>query len=182
MQIGSVQVGTVLSGFGVLGGLLWIARWAVGGDVLLWAGAALLTVLAAGAGAGLVRPVPLRVLVGFCVALLCWSLGAVAGLDGDPVRAGVAGLVLVVLVPVWWERTRPLPAARTAGTRATGRAEGRAQGRATARAGRAGRRAGGDTGREARGETGHPPTEGEATPTAPTGARRRADRGSRAAR
>ena len=52
MQIGSVPVGTVLSGFGVLGGLLWIARWAVGGDALLWAGAALLTVLAAGAGAG----------------------------------------------------------------------------------------------------------------------------------
>jgi hypothetical protein len=177
VQIGSVPVGTVLSGFGVLGGLLWIARWAVGGDALLWAGAALLTVLAAGAGAGLVRPVPLRVVVGVCVALLCWSLGAVLGLDGDPVRAGIAGLVLVVLVPVWWERTRPLPATRAHGSHAVG---GRAVGGRAVGSRAGGGRAGGGQG--ARGGSASTPAEAPPVAAAPAGARRRADRRSRSAR
>lgn len=103
-----VQVGTIVSGAGVLGAAAWIARWATDLDPLLWVGAALLSVVAVAAGAGMVKPVPLRVVVGVCLALLCWSLGAVAGLDGDPVRAGIAGLVLLVVVPVAWERVRPV--------------------------------------------------------------------------
>ncbi|CAM3910020.1 hypothetical protein NOMA109596_16095 [Nocardioides marinus] len=121
-----VQVGTVVSGVGVLGAVAWVARWATDLDPLLWVGAALLSVVAVAAGAGMVKPVPLRVVVGVCLALLCWSLGAVAGLDGAPVRAGVAGLVLLVVIPVAWERVRPVgpaPAAARDSTRA-GRAAG----------------------------------------------------------
>ena len=102
-----VQVGTVVSGVGVLGAVAWVARWATDLDPLLWVGAALLSVVAVAAGAGMVKPVPLRVVVGVCLALLCWSLGAVTGLDGAPVRAGVAGVVLLVVIPGAWERVRP---------------------------------------------------------------------------
>ncbi|MEE3126496.1 MAG: hypothetical protein VX494_04730 [Actinomycetota bacterium] len=105
-----MQVGTIVSGIGVLGAGAWVARWATDLDPLLWVGAALLSVVAVAAGAGMVKPVPLRAVVGVCLALLCWSLGAVAGLDGDPVRAGVVGLVLLVVVPVGWERVRPVRA------------------------------------------------------------------------
>lgn len=125
-----VQVGTVVSGVGVLGAGAWVARWATDLDPLLWVGAALLSVVAVAAGAGMVKPVPLRVVVGVCLALLCWSLGAVAGLDGAPVRAGVAGVVLLVVIPVAWERVRPVSPAvapAPAGARGSTRA-GRAGG------------------------------------------------------
>lgn len=118
MQVSRAAVGTTLAALGVLGALAWVARWALAdssafdSDLLLWVGAGLLSVLAMAAGAAMVRPPALRVVVGICLGLLCWSLGAVAGLDGDPVRAGVVGLVLVVVVPVAWERTRPLPTKR----------------------------------------------------------------------
>ena len=108
-----MRLGTVLAVAGVLGGALWIARWGLGdgtaGDGLFWAGAALLTAAAVGVGTLMVRPVPLKAVVGPCVGLLALSLGAVLGLDGEPVRAGIVGLVLLVVVPVTWERTRPLP-------------------------------------------------------------------------
>ena len=108
----AVRLGTVIAIAGVLGGALWIVRWGVGdgstGDVLLYAGAVLVTVLAVGVGSLMVRPIPLKAVVGPCVGLLAWSLAAVVGLDGDPVRAGIVGLVLLVVVPVTWERTRPL--------------------------------------------------------------------------
>lgn len=118
MQVSRAAVGTTLAALGVLGALAWVARWALADssafdpDLLLWVGAGLLSVLAVAAGAAMVRPPALRVVVGTCLGLLCWSLGAVAGLDGDPVRAGIVGLVLVVVVPVAWERTRPLPTER----------------------------------------------------------------------
>ena len=120
-----VQVGTVVSGIGVLGAGAWVARWATDLDPLLWVGAALLTVVAVAAGAGMVKPVPLRAVVGVCLALLCWSLGAVAGLDGDPVRAGVVGLVLMVVVPVGWERVRPVGPRRALRGARAGRADRR---------------------------------------------------------
>ena len=120
-----VQVGTVVSGIGVLGAGAWVARWATDLDPLLWVGAALLTVVAVAAGAGMVKPVPLRAVVGVCLALLCWSLGAVAGLDGDPVRAGVVGLVLMVVVPVGWERVRPVGPRRATGSSAAPARAGR---------------------------------------------------------
>ena len=123
-----VQVGTVVSGVGVLGAVAWVARWATDLDPLLWVGAALLSVVAVAAGAGMVKPVPLRVVVGVCLALLCWSLGAVTGLDGAPVRAGVAGVVLLVVIPVAWERVRPVgpaPAGARDSTRARRAAGGR---------------------------------------------------------
>ena len=89
-------------------------------------------VVAVAAGAGMVKPVPLRAVVGVCLALLCWSLGAVAGLDGDPVRAGVVGLVLVVLVPVGWERVRPVGPRRATGASAEPARAGRTAARRAA--------------------------------------------------
>lgn len=120
-----MRLGTVIAVAGVLGGVLWIVRWGLGegtpSDALLYAGAALVTVMTVGAGTLMVRPVPLKAVVGPCVGLLAWSLAAVVGLDGDPVRAGVVGLVLLVVVPVTWERTRPLQA-KAAARAATARA------------------------------------------------------------
>jgi hypothetical protein len=137
-----MRLGNVLAIAGVLGAAAWIGRWAVDGtasdgvgDVLLWVGAALLTVLSVGVGTLMVRPLPLKAVVGPCVGLLAWSLGAVIGVDGDALRAGIVGLVLLVVVPVTWERLRPLAASRAAeraaaggsgkgsGTRAAGKAQ-----------------------------------------------------------
>ena len=107
-----MRLGTVLAVAGVLGGALWIVRWALGGgsagDALFWAGTALVTAAAIGVGTLMVRPIPLKAVVGPCLGLLAVSLGAVLALDGEPVRAGIVGLVLLVLAPVAWERTRPL--------------------------------------------------------------------------
>lgn len=107
-----MRFGNVLAVAGVLGAALWIVRWGLGdgsaGDGLFWAGAALLVALAVGVGSLMVRPVPLKAVVGPCVGLLALSLGVVLGLDGEPVRAGIVGLVLLVVVPVTWERARPL--------------------------------------------------------------------------
>lgn len=113
-----MRLGTGVMLAGVLGGISWVVRWAVpdgtAADALLWAGAVLLTVLAVGTGTLMVKPVALKAVVGPCVGLLGWSLAAVAGLGGDPMRAGLVGLALIVVAPVTWERLRPLPAPRRA--------------------------------------------------------------------
>lgn len=130
-----MRLGNVLAVAGVLGAAAWIGRWAADGsvsdgvgDVLLWVGAALLTVLAVGVGTLMVRPLPLKAVVGPCVGLLAWSLGAVVGVDGDAVRAGIVGLVLLVVVPVTWERLRPLAASRAAEKAAAGGGRGSGRG------------------------------------------------------
>ncbi len=52
--------------------------------------------------------------------------------DGDPVRAGVVGLVLVVLVPVGWERVRPVGPRRATGSSAEPARAGRTAARRAA--------------------------------------------------
>lgn len=102
----------------VVGGGLWVVRWVAGQDALLWPGAVLLTVVALGLGAALVRPVPLRVVVGGCLALLCWSLAVVLGLDGEAWRGGVVGAAAVLAAALAWARTRtPAGAAPYVGER-----------------------------------------------------------------
>ena len=72
---------TVVVIAGAVGGLLWLVRWVADVDALLWPGAVLLSVVVLAAGASLVRPVVLRVVVGLCVVALAWSLAAVVGVQ-----------------------------------------------------------------------------------------------------
>ena len=81
---------------GAVGGLLWLVRWIADVDALLWPGAVLLSVVVLAAGASLVRPVVLRVVVGLCVVALAWSLAAVVDVQGSLVVGGVVGAVVAL--------------------------------------------------------------------------------------
>lgn len=81
---------------GAVGGALWLVRWIADVDALLWPGAVLLSVVVLAAGASLVRPVVLRVVVGLCVVALAWSLAAVVDVQGSLVVGGVVGAVVAL--------------------------------------------------------------------------------------
>lgn len=81
---------------GAVGGLLWLVRWVADVDALLWPGAVLLSVVVLAAGASLVRPVVLRVVVGLCVVALAWSLAAVVDVQGSLLVGGVVGAVVAL--------------------------------------------------------------------------------------
>lgn len=87
---------TVVVIAGAVGGLLWLVRWVADVDALLWPGAVLLSVVVLAAGASLVRPVVLRVVVGLCVVALAWSLAAVVGVQDSLVVGGIVGAVVAL--------------------------------------------------------------------------------------
>lgn len=91
-----VRESTIVVIAGAVGGLLWLVRWVADVDALLWPGAVLLSVVALAAGASLVRPVVLRVVVGLCVVALAWSLAAVFGVQDSLVVGGVVGAVVAL--------------------------------------------------------------------------------------
>lgn len=94
---------------GAVGGLLWLVRWVADVDALLWPGAVLLSVVALAAGASLVRPVVLRVVVGLCVVALAWSLAAVVDVQGSLLVGGVVGAVVALGCLVVLPRTLRSP-------------------------------------------------------------------------
>ncbi|WP_300644040.1 hypothetical protein [Nocardioides sp.] len=109
---------TVVVIAGAVGGLLWLVRWVADVDALLWPGAVLLSVVALAAGASLVRPVVLRVVVGTCVVALAWSLAAVVGVQDSLVVGGVVGAVVALGCLAALPRTLRGPAGAGAGAAA----------------------------------------------------------------
>lgn len=91
-----VREGTIVVTAGAVGGVLWVVRWLADVDALLWPGAVLLSVVALAAGASLVRPTVLRVVVGTCVVALAWSLAAVVGVQDSLVVGGIVGALVAL--------------------------------------------------------------------------------------
>jgi len=91
-----VRESTIVVIAGAVGGLLWLVRWVADVDALLWPGAVLLSVVVLAAGASLVRPVVLRVVVGLCVVALAWSLAAVVGVHDSLLVGGTVGAVVAL--------------------------------------------------------------------------------------
>lgn len=100
---------------GAVGGVLWLVRWIADVDALLWPGAVLLSVVVLAAGASLVRPVVLRVVVGLCVVALAWSLAAVVDVQGSLVVGGVVGGVVALGCLALLPRTLRRPGGEPAG-------------------------------------------------------------------
>jgi hypothetical protein len=111
----------------LVGGLLWVLAWVVAGPFAWWPGAVLLALAAVAVGAGLVDrgAVPLRLLVGACLAVLFAALlavvGGLAGAGGSERVDGVVGAVLAAvgaLVLGREVRRRPRTERRRAGAHA----------------------------------------------------------------
>lgn len=99
---------------GLLGGLVWLARWPLAGgdedgalaDAAYWLGLVVLAISLAAYGAGLVKVGWPKVVVGAALPVLAWTvLEALGGGDGLVLDA-LAGLVVAVVAAVGLVRSR----------------------------------------------------------------------------
>jgi hypothetical protein len=107
-RLGAMRVAAAMAG--LLGGLCWVGSFWV--DVLVWPGAALLTLAVLAAGAGLVSrsAIWLRFIVAVCFVALVGSVLQVLldNVDDDVVLAAAGGIAVVVAMLVL-ARRRPEP-------------------------------------------------------------------------
>jgi hypothetical protein len=100
-----VSVRPVATAAALVGGIAWVANYFVDNDVLVWAGAVLLAVAVAAAGASLVRHPGIKVIAAVGALLLVGSVfSLVRESADDAVVHLVAGGLATLLVAVTYAR------------------------------------------------------------------------------